>query len=287
MPGHTLSHCPRSTATVQLTPMLLTIDIGNTVVTLGVFDGDLLAATFRLSTNSRRRADEYGLQLVSLLNLRGVDPSQITDACMCSGVPPLTAVFAELCHTYFNVEPLTVSAGIRTGLPILYDNPRDVGADRIADAVAAIELYPPPLVVVDLGTATVFDVVNREGEYLGGAIAPGISLGADALFFNASQLRRVELVAPKSVVGRNTVNALQSGLVYGYAALVTGMVNRIKDEIGPDARVIGTGGLVSVIADETTVFDAINQDLTLLGLRLIYRMNRDKQLRTRNYEART
>ena len=259
--------------------MLLTIDIGNTVVTLGVFDGEKLLTTFRLSTNSRRLADEYGLQLVSLLRLRELEPAGITAACICSGVPPLTAVFTELCQTYFNVPPLTVSAGVRTGLRILYDNPRDVGADRIADAVAALELYAPPLIVVDLGTATVFDVVNRQGEYLGGAISPGISLAADALFFNASQLRRVELTAPKSVVGRNTVNALQSGLVYGYAALVTGMVNRIKGEIGQDAQVIGTGGLVPVVANETPVFDDINQDLTLIGLRLIYAMNREVRAR--------
>lgn len=254
--------------------MLLTIDIGNTVVTLGVFDGERLAATFRVSTDARRLPDEYGLQLVSILNLRGIAPAAITAACLCSGVPPLTAVFTELCRAYFQVNPLTVSAGVRTGLPILYDNPRDVGADRIADAVAGLELYGPPLIVVDLGTATVFDAVSREGEYLGGAIAPGISLGADALFFNASQLRRVELTAPKSVVGRNTVNALQSGLVYGYAALVTGMAQQIKGEIGSEAKVVGTGGLVSVIAGQTPVFDDINPDLTLIGLRLIYRMNR-------------
>ena len=256
--------------------MLLTIDIGNTVVTLGVFDGDRLVTTFRVSTDARRLADEYGLQLVNLLNLRSIAPTAITAAALCSGVPPLTVVFTELCRTYFQVAPLTVSAGVRTGLQILYDNPRDVGADRIADAVAALELYSPPLIVVDLGTATVFDVVSRDGHYLGGAIAPGISLGADALFFNASQLRRVELTAPKSVVGRNTIAALQSGLVYGYAALVTGMVNHIKSEIGPDAQVIGTGGLVSVIADQTPVFDDINPELTLIGLRLIYQMNRGR-----------
>ncbi|MDE2779512.1 MAG: type III pantothenate kinase [Chloroflexota bacterium] len=262
--------------------MLLTIDIGNTVVTIGVFDGDRLTATFRLSTNSRRLSDEYGLQLANLLNLRGIDPSSIDSACICSGVPPLTVVFTDLCQSFFGIEPLTVSAGVRTGLPILYDSPRDVGADRIADAVAAIELYSPPLIVVDLGTATVFDVVNRQGEYLGGAISPGISLAADALFFNASQLRRVELVAPKSVVGRNTVNAVQSGLVYGYASLVTGMVEQIKGEIGRDAHVIGTGGLVHVVAGQTSVFHDINQDLTLIGLRLIYEMNREKPQRARN-----
>jgi len=263
-------------------PMLLTIDIGNTVVTIGVFDGEQLSATFRLSTDSRRLSDEYGLQLANLLSLRGIDSASIDSACICSGVPPLTVVFTDLCHAFFGIEPLTVSAGVRTGLPILYDSPRDVGADRIADAVAAIELYSPPLIVVDLGTATVFDVVNREGEYLGGAISPGISLAADALFFNASQLRRVELVAPKSVVGRNTVNAVQSGLVYGYAALVTGMVEQIKGEIGQDAHVIGTGGLVNVVAAQTSVFHDINQDLTLIGLRLIYEMNREKPQRARN-----
>ena len=203
--------------------MLLTIDIGNTAVTIGVFDGERLLTTYRLSTDSRRLSDEYGLQLVGLLNLRGIDPSSIDSACICSGVPPLTVVFSDLCRTFFGVSPLTVSAGVRTGLKILYDTPRDVGADRIADAVAALELYSPPLIVVDLGTATVFDVVNRESEYLGGVISPGISVAADALFFNASQLRRVELAAPRSVVGRNTVNAVQSGLVYGYASLVTGI----------------------------------------------------------------
>ena len=261
--------------------MLLTIDIGNTAVTIGVFDGERLLTTYRLSTDSRRLSDEYGLQLVGLLNLKDIDPSSIDSACICSGVPPLTVVFSDLCHNFFGVPPLTVSAGVRTGLRILYDSPRDVGADRIADAVAALELYSPPLIVVDLGTATVFDVVNRDGEYLGGVISPGISVAADALFFNASQLRRVELVAPRSVVGRNTVNAVQSGLVYGYASLVTGMVDRIKDEIGREAQVIGTGGLVTVIAGHTDVFHEINQDLTLIGLRLIYEMNQEKPTRTR------
>ncbi|MFQ6029377.1 MAG: type III pantothenate kinase [Dehalococcoidia bacterium] len=262
--------------------MLLTIDIGNTVVHLGVFDGDRLAADMRVATDSRRLVDEYGLQLVNLLGLRGIDTSQITEACMCSGVPPLTVVFDEVCRSYFGVSPLNVSAGVRTGLRILYDNPRDVGADRIADAVAAVQLYTAPLIVVDLGTATVFDAVSREGDYLGGAIAPGISLASDALFFNTSQLRRVELVAPQSAIGHNTVAAVQSGLVYGYAALVTGMVELFKKEIGSDAQVIGTGGLVRVIAGETPVFDDINPNLTLIGLRLIYEMNQRPRVQDEN-----
>ena len=256
--------------------MLLTIDIGNTTITLGVFDGSRLATTLRVATDARRLADEYGLLLVNLLRQKGVEPSQIDAACLCSVVPPLTVVLEEVCHACFGLKPLTVSVGTRTGLPILYDSPRDVGTDRIVDAVAAIELYGPPLIIVDIGTATVFDAINRDGEYLGGAISPGIRLAAEALFLNTSQLRRVELVAPKTAVGQNTTAALQSGLVLGYAGLVTSMVARFKEELGQDAKVIGTGGLVDVIAKEADVFDAINLDLTLIGLRLIHQMNQQR-----------
>ncbi len=253
--------------------MLLTIDIGNTNVTIGVFDGERLTTTLRMVTDARRVMDEYTLLLVQMLKLRGIEPEQVDAACICSVVPPLTGVFDQACRTCFNVTPLIVTAGVRTGLPILYDSPRDVGADRIVDAVAAIRLYGPPLIVVDLGTATVFDAVSRQGEYLGGAIAPGINLAAESLFLNTSQLRRVELVAPKKAIGHNTTMAMQSGLMLGYADLVTGMVRRFKDEIGQDAKVIGTGGLVPVIAQVARVFDAVNPDLTLIGLRLIYEMN--------------
>lgn len=257
--------------------MLLTIDIGNTVVTLGVFEGGQLNTTLRVATDTRRLADEYGAILTDVLRIKGVDPAAISSACLCSVVPPLTAVFSEVCSSFFGVTPLIVSAGVRTGLPILYDNPRDVGADRIADAVASINLYGAPLIVVDLGTATVFDAISRDGEYLGGAIAPGINLAAESLFFNTSQLRRVELIAPKSAVGRSTIASLQSGLLLGYAGLVSTMVQRFKDEIGHDAQVIGTGGLVNVIAPEAPVFDQINQDLTLVGLQLIYEMNQGQK----------
>ena len=262
-----------STAAVN---MLLTIDIGNTTITLGVFDETDLLTTFRIATDTRRLADEIGLVLTDLLGLKGIKPSQITAACICSVVPPLTVVLEEVCRARFDVTPLTVSVGTRTGLPILYDSPRDVGADRIVDAVATIELYGTPAIVVDIGTATVFDAVTKDGEYLGGAIAPGINLAAESLFLNTSQLRRVELVAPKSAIGQNTTAALQSGLVLGYAGLVISMVARFKSELGQDARVIGTGGLVGVIAKETDIFDAINPDLTLIGLRLIYQMNQGR-----------
>jgi type III pantothenate kinase len=257
----------------MLDNMLLTLDIGNSNVTIGVFDGARLVATLRVATDARRLSDEYGLLLTNLLGLKGVEATQISDVCMCSVVPPLTPVFEEVSRAYFGVTPMTVSAGVRTGLRIAYDNPRDVGTDRIVDAVAAIELYGAPVIVVDFGTATVFDAVSRDGVYLGGAIAPGIAVAAEALFLNTSQLRRVELVAPKSAIGQNTTHALQSGLIFGYAGLVTGLVGRFKAELGQDAKVIGTGGLVRVMSRETDIFDVVNPDLTLIGLRLLYEMN--------------
>ena len=267
--------------------MLLTIDIGNTAVTIGVFreggaaEGtgnganpvDRLVTTLRVATDSRRLADEYGILLKNLLEVRGITTDDITTACICSVVPPLTGMFEDLCRRFFGVTPLQVTSQIDLGMPILYDNPRDVGADRIVDAVAAVELYGAPMIVVDLGTATVFDAVSRDREYLGGAIAPGINLSADALYYNTSQLRRVELVAPAEAVGRNTTAALQSGIVLGYAGLVTAMVDRFKAEIGADSKVVGTGGLVTVIADHAPVFDDINQELTLVGLDIVFRRN--------------
>ena len=253
--------------------MLLTVDIGNSMVTMGVFQDTNLVATLRIATDSRRSADEYGLMSTELLKLNGVDRSNITDVCMCSVVPTLTGVFEAASETYFDVKPLTVNAGVRTGLKISYDNPNDVGADRIVDAVAVKELYGQPAIIVDFGTATVFDAVSREGVYLGGAISPGVSVAAEALFLNTSQLRRVELVAPKTAIGQNTIAALQSGLVLGYAELVKGLVSRINKELGGDATVVGTGGLAEIISQEADVFDAVNPDLSLIGLRQIYNMN--------------
>lgn len=256
--------------------MLLAVDIGNSMVNLGVFKDEELVANLRVSTDARRSSDEYGLMIRDLLALNGVERSTITEVCMCSVVPPLTGVFEELSETYFNVKPLSITAGVRTGLQISYDNPRDVGADRIVDAVAAIQLYGPPVIIVDFGTATVFDAISKDGVYLGGAIAPGINVAAEALFLNTSQLRRVELVAPKSAIGQNTSMALQAGLVLGYAGLVTGLVARFKGELGQESKVIGTGGLATIISQEADIFDDINQDLTLIGLRLIYNMNKSK-----------
>jgi type III pantothenate kinase len=258
--------------------MLLAIDIGNTNVTLGVFAGERLVATARVATEPGRMADEYGLTLSQILPAKGVAVDQIDAVAMCSVVPPLTPTFVGLCTEFFGVEPLVVGAGVRTGVRVLYDNQRDVGADRIADAAAAFHLYGGPAIVVDFGTATVFDAISAEGDYIGGAIAPGITVAADSLFHSTSQLRRVELVRPEAAIGKNTVHSLQSGLVLGYSELVKGMVRRFADELGasPDKKspkVIATGGLAELIQAETGVFDVVDPDLTLTGLRIIHDLN--------------
>ena len=253
--------------------MLLAIDIGNTNVTVGAFDGNDLLTTFRLSTDTRKMPDEYAVTINQLLPLRGLSLDDVDSVAMCSVVPPLTPSFVSLAREYFGVEPLEVGSGTRTGIRVRYDSPRDVGADRIVDAAAAYEMFGGAAIVVDVGTATVFDAVSEHGDYLGGAIAPGISIAADSLFHTTAMLRRVELSAPPSVIGRNTVHALQSGLVLGYAELVKGMVRRFKDELGHDSGVVATGGLAEVIAADAGVFDSVDPNLTLTGLRLVFEMN--------------
>ena len=253
--------------------MLLALDIGNTNITLGVFRAEELKATWRIATDSARMADEYGLMLSQMLELKSVPAKEVKAIALCSVVPPLTPTFVELSEAYFGVTPLVVGSGTRTGIRILYDHPRDVGADRIVDATAALNLYGGPVIVVDFGTATVFDAITADGEYLGGAIAPGMAVGADALFHSTSQLRRVELDSPPTAIGKNTVHAIQSGLVLGYAEMVKGMVARFDAELGGGSRVIATGGLADVIEREAKIFDAVDPDLTLTGLRLIHEMN--------------
>lgn len=230
-------------------------------------------ATWRLASDRERLPDEYALMVLGLLDSEGIRREDIDRAVMTSGVPILTTVIEEMCRRYFKVTPLRVGAGIKTGLRILYEDPREVGPDRIVDAVAALRMHKPPLIVVDLGTATVFDVVSRDGDYLGGAIAPGIGLATDALVNRAAMLRRPELRAPKSVIGNNTTSAMQSGIILGYVSLVEGMIARIKEQIGEDAWVVGTGGWAEVIARETKVIDHLDANLTLSGLRLVYEMN--------------
>jgi type III pantothenate kinase len=254
--------------------MLLAIDIGNTNITLGIFQGDQLRATWRLAPDVNRLADEYGVLMVNLLSHEGLSKKDLDAAVMCSVVPDLEPVFEQVCRRYFDVTPLVVGTGVRTGLRILYDSPRDVGADRVADAVAAIHLYGTPLILVDLGTGAVFNAISKEGDYVGGAIAPGLGIAAEALFRRAARLYRVELARPKSAIGRNTVAAVQSGLIFGYVGLVEGMVARFKQELGGEAKVVATGGYAELLAPETNVIDVIDLNLTLTGLRLIFEMNR-------------
>jgi type III pantothenate kinase len=254
--------------------MLLAIDIGNTNVTLGVFQGDTMKATWRISTSVHRESDEYAVLLLNMLQYGGMLPSSIGDAVICSVVPPLTPTFVQLCRRYFHCEPLVVEAGVKTGIRIVMDNPREVGADRVVNAAAARHMFEGPLIVIDFGTATTFDVVSREGEYIGGAISPGIVLAAEALFTRTAQLPRVELVRPKTAIAKSTVSAMQSGIVYGYVGLVEGMVARIQSELGQKARVVATGGLSPLIARETSIINTVEPDLTLIGLRIILELNR-------------
>jgi type III pantothenate kinase len=251
--------------------VLLALDIGNTNVTIGVFNGRDLCATWRIATDLERLADEYAVTMLGLLHTEGIDHAAIDEAIMASVVPDLAPVFEQLCRRYFKTEPLVVGMGTKTGIRVVYDNPREVGADRIVDVVAALDMYgPPPLVIVDFGTATVFDAVSAEGDYLGGAIAPGIGIASEALFERAAKLYRVELERPKTAIGKNTVAAIQSGTLFGYVGLIEGMVARFKKELGGSARVVATGGWAHRLAKETQVFDAVDENLTLTGLRIIH-----------------
>ena len=253
--------------------MLLAIDVGNTNVTIGVFEETELRGTWRIATDSAKLADEYAALIIGLLELRGIERSDFDSAVFASVVPSLTSVFEEVCRRYFEVDPLHVGTGVRTGLRILYEDPREVGADRIVDAVAGLKLHKPPLIIVDAGTATVFDAISKDGDYLGGAIAPGIGLAADALAQKAALLRRVDLRPPKHAVGRNTTTAMQSGILLGFTGLIDEMIRRFKAEIGEEAWVIGTGGWARLVSELTDAFDYIDPDLTLNGLRYVYEMN--------------
>jgi len=257
--------------------MLLAIDIGNTNITAGVFDGSKMKATWRVATRVHRMPDEYASLILHLFAHEGIATSKITDAILCSVVPPLVGVFEEMCRHYLKVSPILVEAGVKTGVRISMDNPREVGADRIVNAVAAHHLYGGAVIVIDLGTATTFDAVSKEGDYLGGAIAPGIAIATEALFDRTAALPRVELTHPKKAIGRNTVAAMQSGIVFGYAGLIEGVVARIKEELGGKAKVVATGGYAELLAREAPAIDEVNPDLTLIGLRLIYEMNKAKE----------
>ncbi len=254
--------------------MLLTIDIGNTNITLGLYQGKELGPRWRLATAYDHMPDEYGLQLLGLLERAGHQPQDVSGICMASVVPQITSKLIEACKRYLKVDPLVVDAGVKTGVRVRYEDPRAVGADRIVDAVAVVHLYGTPACVVDFGTATTFDAISKNGDYLGGAIAPGIGIAAEALFQRTAKLPRVDLQKPPSVIGRNTVHSMQSGLLYGYVGLVEGMVARFKQELGSEMKVIATGGLADIVAKETEVIQLVAPWLTLDGLQMIWDMNK-------------
>src|SRR5271166_2657453 len=253
--------------------MLLAIDVGNTNIVYGLFDGATLVHQFRVESARGRTADEYAVQLRALLDMKGINPMLVEAAIVACVVPSLNAPMARLVRTAFGREPLFVGPGIRTGMAILIENPREVGADRIADAVAGFERAKGGVVVVDFGTSTNFDCVTPKGEYLGGVLAPGLQISADALFTRAAKLPRVEIAKPPKVVGRNTVHAMQSGIVYGYVGLVDGLVERILAELGFPCAVIATGGLASLIAPLSKTIGETDEHLTLTGLRLLHERN--------------
>lgn len=253
--------------------MLLCVDIGNTNIVLGVYDGDQLKAHWRIATDQNKMADEYGLQALGFLQHAGIAVQDITGSCLASVVPPVTDLILEMMAEYLGQHPLVVGTGVRTGVAIRYDSPREVGADRIVNAAAAYRLYGGPACIVDLGTATTFDALSEHGDYLGGAIAPGIRLAAEALFLRTAKLPRVDLHRPPKAIGANTVDAMRSGILFGYVSLVEGMVARFRKELGPEMRVIATGGLADIIAAETHVIEHVDPWLTLKGLRIIYGLN--------------
>jgi type III pantothenate kinase len=258
--------------------MLLAIDVGNTNTVLGLYDGEALVADWRMSTVREKMADEWASALITLAGHRGYKLGDV-DAAICSSVvPPATTALREMVEKYLGTRLMLVEPGIKTGVKVNVDNPREVGADRIVNTLAAHTRYGGPAIVIDFGTATTFDVVSPDGEYLGGAISPGLVVASDALFRYTAQLRRIELVAPRSSIGKNTVHSMQSGVVWGYVSLVEGMVARIKrdmGEMGTQAKIIGTGGLARLIAAHSECMEIVDDNLTLDGLRIIYELNRD------------
>lgn len=256
--------------------MLLVIDVGNTNTVLGIYDGDELIHDWRIRTVIDHTVDEYGMLILSLLGNRRIGPETIKNIIISCVVPPMLNILEPLCVKYFNTAPLIVGPGVKTGMPIFYDNPREVGADRIVNAVAAYERYRRELIIVDFGTATTFDYISSQGEYLGGCIAPGIMISSDALFERASKLPRVELSTPRTIITKDTVSGMQAGIMFGYAALVDGIVERMKTETVSVPLVVATGGLANVIAREAKQIDVVDDHLTLEGLRIIFRRNRER-----------
>jgi type III pantothenate kinase len=256
---------------------LFCIDVGNTNVVMGLYAGEELVTHWRIATDHQKMADEYAMLILDLFERAAQNPAAVEGVIIASVVPPLTGIFEKLSQRYFGQAALVVDATVHAGVRIRLDNPKEVGADRVVNVVAAYHRYGGPACVVDLGTGTNFDLLSAEGDYLGGAIAPGIGIAAEALFQRTAKLPRVDLVRPPSVIGKNTVHAMQSGLLFGYVGLVEGLVARFRAELGPEMKVIATGGLASLIAAETAVIDAVDPWLTLEGLRLVWEMTQKKK----------
>ena len=254
--------------------MLLAVDVGNTNTVLGVFEGERLVAHWRLETRKGRTGDEYASALYGFFQLSGVPWKSVDAAIIATVVPPVMFALTEMCRNHLRVEPMVVGPGIKSGMPILYDNPKEVGADRIVNAVAAFEKWKRGCIIVDFGTATTFDVVTPKGEYLGGAIAPGITISADALYSHAAKLPRVEITRPKTVIGKNTVASMQSGLLFGYVGLVDEIVTRMQREVDFPCKVVATGGLAPLIARESRTIEESDEMLTLVGMKILYDRNK-------------
>jgi type III pantothenate kinase len=250
--------------------VLLALEIGNTNTKIGVFDGPRLLTAWRLTTRREQTADEYGVFIETLLRARGLEPARIRGIAISNVVPPVQQTLEWMAEQYFGLTPFSVEPGVNTGIPLAVDHPREVGADRVVKAYAARELYGRPLIIVDVGTATTFDCVNARGEFVGGAIAPGLATATDALINRAARLFRVELVRPKDAIGRDTVTNMQSGAVYGWAGLIDGLIERMRAELDGEPRVIATGGLVSVVASAVRSFQVTNEHLALEGIRLLW-----------------
>ncbi|MGD7010306.1 type III pantothenate kinase [Metabacillus sp. 84] len=253
--------------------MILVLDVGNTNTVIGVYEEEELNYHWRIETSRNKTEDEFGMLFKSLFEHVGISYTDVNGIIISSVVPPIMFSLERMCKKYFDIKPLVVGPGIKTGLNIKYENPREVGADRIVNAVAGIHLYGSPLIIVDFGTATTYCYINEEKQYMGGAIAPGVNISTEALYSRAAKLPRIEIARPETIIGKNTVSAMQSGILFGYVGQVEGIVRRMKQETGQDPKVIGTGGLASLIANESSAIDIVDPFLTLKGLQLIYDRN--------------